>query len=104
MKNLLSIVLLSLSSHTAVYAKPIFESPFQVHSEGTPITIPRGYTFPSCLDLDKDGLKDLILGEYGKGGELYFYKNIGSKTTPEYGKAQNLMVGDKILKVPGIGI
>lgn len=103
MKNSLSIILLIVSSYGLAQAKPTFEPPVRIQSEGKPITIPNGYSFPSCIDLDKDGLKDLIVGEYSKGGELYYYKNIGSKAAPKYGKAQNLMIGDEILTVPGVG-
>lgn len=107
MQRLLPITLLALSSSSSSYsiaqAKPIFEEPVRIEVEGKPITIAYGYSFPSCIDLDKDGLKDIVVGEYRKAGELYFYKNIGTKNAPKYAKAKNLMIGDEILKVPGVG-
>lgn len=104
MKKLFSITLLTLSASCLAETKPLFEAPFRVQSEGQPILIPHGYAYPASVDLDKDGLNDLVVGEYRKGGELYFYKNIGSTTEPKYTKAQNLTTGGKILTVPGVGI
>lgn len=101
MNNLLPITLLTLSSFGIAQAKPTFETPVRIQAEGKPIDYI--YAFPATIDLDKDGLNDLVVGEYVKGGELYFYKNIGTKEAPKYGKPKNLMIGDEILTVPGVG-
>lgn len=103
MKKLLPFTLLTLTSFSLSQQKPTFETPVQIEADGKPISISYGFTFPTVIDLDKDGLIDLLVGEYRNGGEIYFYKNIGTKTLPKYAKAQNLMVGDKVLTVPGVG-
>lgn len=40
------------------------------------------YSFPQLFDLNNDGLLDLIIGK--KTGELVYYKNIGSPTSPSF--------------------
>ncbi len=103
MKLIFSIALVTITSYNLAQAKPTFDSPVRIHSEGQPISIPYGYSFPVSIDLDKDGLKDIVVGEYRKKGEIYFYKNTGSIEAPVYAKAQNLMIGEEVLTVPGIG-
>lgn len=38
--------------------------------------------YPAFADLDGDGDKDMYIGEYN--GNLYFYRNIGSATAPQF--------------------
>ncbi|NTW32388.1 MAG: VCBS repeat-containing protein, partial [Bacteroidetes bacterium] len=40
------------------------------------------YSAPQLVDLDKDSLIDLVIGE--KNGNINFYKNTGSKTNPQF--------------------
>ncbi len=40
------------------------------------------YCFPQLFDLNNDGLLDLILGK--KTGELIYYRNIGSQSSPSF--------------------
>ncbi len=40
------------------------------------------YSAPQLFDLNKDGLKDLIIGE--KGGNINYYQNIGSISNPDF--------------------
>jgi hypothetical protein len=40
------------------------------------------FSAPQLFDLDKDGLSDLIIGE--KNGNLNYYRNNGTITTPEF--------------------
>ncbi len=37
---------------------------------------------PRIYDLDQDGLKDLLVGEYD--GNVYFYKNVGTNAAPVF--------------------
>lgn len=47
-----------------------------------------GYCFPQLFDLDKDNLLDLIIGR--KDGEVMFYKNTGTASTPSFTYMNNL--------------
>jgi len=40
------------------------------------------FSYPQLFDLDRDGLKDLIIGE--KNGNINYYKNQGSIQSPEF--------------------
>ena len=40
------------------------------------------YSAPALADLDDDGDLDLVVGE--KYGDLYYYENVGSATSPSY--------------------
>lgn len=103
MKKSLPFTLLALTTFSLAQQKPTFETPVQIQADGKPISISYGYAFPTVIDLDKDGLKDLMVGEYRNGGEIYFYKNIGTEAIPKYAKAQKLMTGSTVLTVPGVG-
>lgn len=41
-----------------------------------------GYATPQLVDLDKDGLLDIVCGN--EGGTINFYKNTGTKTSPAF--------------------
>jgi len=41
-----------------------------------------GYAAPQLVDLDGDGLLDLVIGD--KAGTLYYYRNTGTKTNPVF--------------------
>ena len=56
-----------------VYAAPQFN--YQGIKTGT-------FSTPQLFDLDKDGLKDLIIGE--QNGNLNYYRNTGSATNPSF--------------------
>lgn len=54
-----------------------------------PLRVPGGMTSPRVVDWDGDGMFDLIAG--GVEGGAYFFKNVGTKGTPEFAKAQTLI-------------
>lgn len=57
---------------------------------GNPITC-GSFAFPQLFDLDNDGLLDLIIGN--KTGELTYYRNIGTSTTPSFQLVTNNLGG-----------
>mgnify|MGYP003377094322 FL=1 len=44
---------------------------------------------PQIIDLDNDGLKDLVIGE--KNNELNFFKNIGTASSPKFKSEAEIM-------------
>jgi hypothetical protein len=52
-----------------------------------------GHVAPFVIDLDGDGARDLVIGDFI--GNFYFYRNTGADKAPVYAKTpQPLMVGD----------
>jgi hypothetical protein len=52
---------------------------------------------PKMPDWDNDGKRDLISGEYL--GFIYFYKNIGEDTAPDFGPREQIKAGGTIIDV-----
>lgn len=57
-----------------------------------------GHSGPWVEDVDGDGVKDLIVGDFS--GFFRFYRNEGSNKDPRYAKAVNLQAGGVDAKVP----
>ena len=52
--------------------------------DGTePIDVDRGHAAPAVFDLNGDGLKDLLVGQFGEG-KLRVYPNRGSDRSPRF--------------------
>lgn len=75
---------------------PTFEDRGLLTSEGKPIYhefVPGDDTsFPFLYDWTKHGLLDLILGD--GDGYVWYYPNVGTKTSPEFGKGEKLLLSD----------
>ncbi|MBI1836653.1 MAG: T9SS type A sorting domain-containing protein [Flavobacteriia bacterium] len=68
----------NLNSSNLSFAPPILsvkDNQNTIISTGT-------FNFPQLFDLNKDGLLDLVLGK--NSGEIVYYKNIGTITTPSF--------------------
>ena len=80
-------VLLSVLIPVATNASaPLFTAEEIVLSGGISIQVP-GYSVPSFIDWDEDGLEDLIVGEGGGGvvdGKVRVYINTGSTGSPAF--------------------
>jgi hypothetical protein len=59
-------------------------APFRVLADGKPIDVDGGHAAPFFADVDGDGLRDLLVGQFFKG-RCRVYKNIGSKEQPRFG-------------------
>ena len=57
-----------------------------------------GHTSPWVVDVDGDGVKDLVVGDFS--GLFHFYRNEGTNEKPRYAKAVNLQAGGVDAKVP----
>lgn len=60
------------------------EQPFRALASGEPIDVDTGHSAPYFADFDGDGLKDLLVGQFG-GGRLRIYLNKGKPGEPRFG-------------------
>lgn len=61
----------------------VFSTTVQNYTDNNGQTISTGvFSFPQLFDLNKDGLLDLIIGT--KTGELIYYRNTGTASSPEF--------------------
>ena len=75
------------SSSSLIFAPPVLN-----YTDNLGAVISAGqYATPQLFDLDNDGKLDLIIGK--KTGELMYYKNIGSLSTPQF-QLTNPMLGN----------
>ena len=57
-----------------------------------------GYAAPCWADVDGDGKKDLLVGQFSKG-KIHFFKNLGNGVLA---KGTWLQAGGKDAEVPGV--
>lgn len=76
-----------------------FEKPVRLEADGQPVSVESpGYAAPCWADIDGDGDKDLLVGQFSKG-KIKVYKNDGKG---------NLAVGEwltaqgQVAEVPGV--
>lgn len=79
-----------------------FEAPVRLLAAGEPVAVDApGYACPTLVDLDGDGLRDLVVGQF-KDGKMHRFLNVGTKEAPEYGEGDYVMTGDEPALVPGV--
>jgi hypothetical protein len=81
-------------------AKPSELAPgVKVEAGGAPIDVEIGHAAPCFVDFDGDGLKDLLVGQFG-GGKLRIYKNVGTKGAPKFESFAFFQAGGADASVP----
>ncbi len=80
-----------------------FEPPVQLMADGEPIAVEApGFACPTMADVDLDGRRDLVVGQFASG-KMHFFKNIApTGTAPEFAKGEWIMTGDEPATVPGV--
>jgi hypothetical protein len=73
--------------------------PFRVEASGKPIDVDIGHAAPLLADLDGDGVRDLLVGQFGDG-KLRFYRNTGNNTAPKFAALEWVKAGGADAKVP----
>jgi len=99
-------VLLSMAMSADALDRPdlearnaLFAVPVRLEAAGKLIQVEApGYAAPCWADIDEDGKKDLIVGQFN-GGKMMVYRNLGNG---ELAKGEWLMAGGKAAEVPGV--
>ena len=76
-----------------------FAAPVRMQAGGEPVRVERpGYAAPCWADIDADGKKDLLVGQFS-GGKIRVFKNRGDA---KLDAGDWLMVDGKAAEVPGV--
>jgi hypothetical protein len=95
--------LLSLAVLALFFALPAraveFAAPVRMQAGGEPVRVERpGYAAPCWADIDGDGKKDLLVGQFN-GGKIRIFKNRGNA---KLDAGEWLNVDGKPAEVPGV--
>jgi hypothetical protein len=76
-----------------------FEPPVRLEADGVPVRVESpGYAAPCWADIDGDGNKDLLVGQFS-GGKIRVYKNQGEG---ELAAGEWLQAEGAVAEVPGV--
>ena len=97
---LVAVLLPTVGSWSVAEESLIFHKPIRLQAEGKDIDVGDawGHAGPCPADVDGDGLRDLVVGDYS--GKFRVYRNVGSNRAPRYAAASYLMAGGVEAKVP----
>lgn len=73
--------------------------PVRLHVGGEPIDTDVGHAAPFYGDFDGDGVRDLLVGQFGEG-LLWIYRNTGSDDAPAFAPRVRFKDGAKTGRVP----
>ena len=77
-----------------------FEAPVRLYGNGEAVRVESpGYAAPCWADVDGDGKKDLLVGQFHKG-KIRVYRNLGG--TEKLAVAEWLQADGKIAEIPGV--
>src|SRR4051812_16180034 len=73
--------------------------PVRLEADGRPIDTTVGHAAPFVGDFDGDGVKDLLVGQFGEG-ILWIYRNVGTNTRPKLAAGVKFKDGKPDGRVP----
>ncbi len=77
-----------------------FEEPYHLKGGESGIQVESpGFACPALYDLDGDGKKDLLVGQFA-GGKITVYPGLGAG---KFGEGAALKAGGEVAEVPGVG-
>jgi hypothetical protein len=76
-----------------------FEKPVRLKAGGEFINVDIGHAAPYVFDWDKDGKRDLLVGQFGSG-KLRIYLNKGTDIQPKYEALEWFRAGGAVATVP----
>ncbi len=93
-------MVITLTTSLLLGAPPSFETPFRVQADGRFIQADMCHAAPIYEDIDGDGVKELLVGQF-KDGKIRLYKNHGTNTQPVFKDFTWLQAGGKEISVGG---
>lgn len=98
-KLLIGLIVAGFASGLCAQGAQGFEAPVRLIDGETPISVDVGHAAPYYYDMDGDGTRDLLVGQFGEG-KLRIYKNHGTDKAPKFKGFEWLMAGGDIARVP----
>jgi hypothetical protein len=74
------------------------DKPVRLEAEGKAIDTDIGHAHPFVHDFDRDGKRDLLVGQFG-GGKLRIYRNLGTNEAPRFGGMDWFLAGGEVASV-----
>jgi len=97
MKAIFAIVVLLIGVATCLADE--FQAPVRLMAGDEVIRVESpGYAAPCWADIDADGKKDLLVGQFSQG-KIKVYKNLGDG---KFAAGSWLSAGDKDVEIPGV--
>jgi hypothetical protein len=98
MSSLLVALVLATGQGDAIPASGLAKG-VKIEAAGNPIDVEIGHAAPYFVDFDGDGVKDLLVGQFGNG-KLRIYKNVGSNSQPKFDEFTYFQAGGADATVP----
>ena len=99
MKSLSTFVTAAVAGTSSFVTAAEFEKPTRMTADGQPVSVQSpGYAAPCWQDVDGDGKKDLLVGQFRKG-KIKVYKGDG---TGKIAKGEWLKADGRVAEVPGV--
>jgi hypothetical protein len=78
---------------------PALADPVKITAAGQPIAVDIGHASPCAFDINHDGKKDLLVGQFD-GGKLRVYLNKGADAEPKFDEFTYLQIDGTAATVP----
>jgi hypothetical protein len=93
------LTVLGLFCGSALCGAADFGAPVRLTANGVPIRVEApGYAAPCWADVDGDGKKDLLVGQFNQG-KIKVYRNLGNG---KFAEGVWLQADGKVAEVPGV--
>lgn len=98
----LALCPLALADETVEDTSVSFAEPVALKADGKIIGVESpGFASPAFADVDGDGLRDLVVGQFSQG-KMHFFKNIGTAKAPKFAKGTFITAAGETAIVPDV--
>lgn len=99
MWRMLVLAVAGLAASASAAVSDELEPPVRIEAAGKPIDTDAGHAAPFVCDFDGDGVRDLLVGQFGDG-LLWIYRNEGTNAEPKLAAGVKFKEGAKDGTVP----
>ncbi|MHC4471458.1 MAG: hypothetical protein ACYTDY_10600 [Planctomycetota bacterium] len=96
---LIALTALAVAEERSPVPSDRLAAPTRIHVGDRPIDVDVGHATPFVVDLDGDGKKDLLVGQFA-GGKVRHYRNVGTDAVPKFVGYEYVGAGEVMASVP----